>query len=251
MTLRIEQDTELVKTVQPRDGTSPALGWWRWRVWVEGEEEELGRIKWVRYQLHPTFPEPTRIVTDLNSKFALQSAGWGEFTIYAAVHFIDGSEQNFKHWLRLAARTTRPAHTLGGEAPKLYLAYAFADTHIAQAVGQALRARHVQVLDPHTEMEVGDDWAGRFGSSLDAADVAAVFISESAPPWWKDEVRRIQNKGIDLLPIVVVGTQPPELPQTLQQYGALQVKLDEDPTAISDRILQQMPALLAGGQDEE
>jgi hypothetical protein len=245
MALRIEQEAELVRTIQPRDSTS-RLGWWRWSVWVEGEEEELGQIEWVRYQLHPTFPKPTQIVTDRDSKFALQGSGWGEFTIYAAAHLADGSEQNLKHWLRLAGQPRVPtAHTLSGEAPKLFLAYAFADTHMAQAVGEALRASHVQVLDPNAKIEAGDRWRDSISGQLDAADVAAVFISTGSGTWLTDELRRIREKGIDLLPIVVMGTEAPEVPDDLVQYGPLQVKSGEDPTAIADRILQQMPALRA------
>jgi YEATS family/TIR domain len=246
MVLRIEQEAELVKTTQSREGTSP-LGWWHWRVWVEGGEEELARIEWVRYQLHPTFPNPTRIVADRHTKFELRSAGWGEFTIYAAVHLSDGSEQNFKHWLRLGRREASTAHTLGGGTPKLFLAYAFADTHVAQAVGEALRASQVEVLDPSAKIEFGEKWPNVISSSLDAADVAAVFISEGAGPWLLNEVRRIRENGIDLLPIIIESTNTPALPEDLSQYGALYVKSGENPADIANRILQQMPALRVSG----
>ena len=254
MALRIEQETELVKSIQSRDGASPR-GWWRWRVWVEGEEEELGRVEWVRYQLHQTFPNPTRVVTDRLSKFELQSSGWGEFTIYAAAHLADGSEQNFKHWLRLAGRprvtTASPTNTPRGDAPKIFLAYAFADTHLAQAVGAALRASNVQVLDPNSKTDIGDKWPDSISGTLEAADVAAVFISEGAAPSLLSEVKLLHEKDIDLLPIVVEGARAFQVPDNVRKHQALYVKSGEDPIEIANRILQQRPALRAGSPTKE
>ena len=64
--------------------------YWKWAVWLEGSDEELDAIKHVEYVLHPTFLNPVREVSDRGSKFRLQTAGWGTFTLHATVIFKDG-----------------------------------------------------------------------------------------------------------------------------------------------------------------
>src|SRR4051794_8520264 len=64
--------------------------WWKWSVWIEGNEDDLKRIEKVTYMLHRTFPNPVRTVTQRASGFRLNGSGWGEFTIHAVVVNADG-----------------------------------------------------------------------------------------------------------------------------------------------------------------
>lgn len=84
-----------------QDFTYEATDWWRWWVWIDGSEPELDRIDHVVYQLHPTFPEPVRTVSDRSTKFRLETAGWGEFTIYARAFTKDGKQVKLEHDLQL------------------------------------------------------------------------------------------------------------------------------------------------------
>lgn len=59
--------------------------WWEWWIWLDGPKEELDEIDRVVYMLHPTFPNPVRIVIDRETNFLLKTAGWGGFRIYAKV----------------------------------------------------------------------------------------------------------------------------------------------------------------------
>jgi transcription initiation factor IIF auxiliary subunit len=74
---------------------------WQWSVWLEGAKDELSKVRKVRYLLHPTFDPPTRWVDDRRSKFRLDCAGWGEFTIRADVFLADEEVLHLKHELRL------------------------------------------------------------------------------------------------------------------------------------------------------
>ncbi|HWY88437.1 MAG TPA: pYEATS domain-containing protein, partial [Gemmataceae bacterium] len=56
--------------------------WWKWSVWLAGSKDELDEIEAVEYILHATFVHPVRLITNRKTKFRLDSAGWGEFTIY-------------------------------------------------------------------------------------------------------------------------------------------------------------------------
>ncbi len=75
--------------------------WWEWSVWVDTSEDELNKIKFVEYTLHETFSNPVRIIKDRKTKFRLDSAGWGVFTIYAQAILQDGEKINMEHNLEL------------------------------------------------------------------------------------------------------------------------------------------------------
>jgi transcription initiation factor IIF auxiliary subunit len=82
--------------------------WWKWSVWVDGTEQELDQVDSVEYTLHPTFPRPVRKVSDRSSKFRLETAGWGVFTIYAKAVQRDGKETLLEHDLELQYPDGKP-----------------------------------------------------------------------------------------------------------------------------------------------
>ena len=75
--------------------------WYKWTVYMDEDGEKLASVKHVEYRLHDTFPNPIRFSKDVKSKFALSSAGWGEFTIFITVYLIDGQEVETTHRLNL------------------------------------------------------------------------------------------------------------------------------------------------------
>lgn len=77
--------------------------WFQWKVFVDAPPEELESIEEVKYTLHPTFTEPVQVRKDKSSKFALETSGWGEFTIQADIRFRDGRSETLTHWLNLGA----------------------------------------------------------------------------------------------------------------------------------------------------
>jgi hypothetical protein len=56
-----------------------------WCVFLDGRAEEIGDVLQIEYTLHPSFPDPVRIVDDAAHCFALQSQGWGVFQIRARI----------------------------------------------------------------------------------------------------------------------------------------------------------------------
>ena len=82
---------------------------WSWSVWIDGPDAELDQVEWVEWILHDTFPNPIVRVTQRQSKFRLNTDGWGEFEINAYVMAKDGRRQHLKHWLRLAESAQPPS----------------------------------------------------------------------------------------------------------------------------------------------
>jgi transcription initiation factor IIF auxiliary subunit len=76
--------------------------WYEWCIFVNEDRAIINAIDSVEYTLHPTFPDPIRLVKDKTSRFALFSAGWGEFLVNILVAFTDGSSLNTTHYLRFS-----------------------------------------------------------------------------------------------------------------------------------------------------
>ena len=75
--------------------------WWKWAVWIEGSEEALNEVEYVEWLLHPTFPNPVRMIKDRSQKFKLETGGWGVFPIHAKVRTKDGQYLKLSHHLQL------------------------------------------------------------------------------------------------------------------------------------------------------
>ncbi len=103
-TLSVEQKIKLANT-----STYTGPGRWDWTVFVVADQSALDSISHVQYTLHPTFPEPKRIVRTRENDFALSASGWGEFEIRARVLFKDSTVVAVEHWLNLEARSSRMA----------------------------------------------------------------------------------------------------------------------------------------------
>ncbi|PYX71224.1 MAG: hypothetical protein DMG72_17410 [Acidobacteria bacterium] len=75
--------------------------WYEWCVFVDSDREVVDRINAVEYKLHPTFPDPVRLITQKENRFALFSSGWGGFLLRTRVIFEDGSEEAGGYYLAL------------------------------------------------------------------------------------------------------------------------------------------------------
>jgi hypothetical protein len=214
--------------------------YWKWRVWLEGTDEELDQVRSVTYQLHSTFRNPTREVSDRNSKFAIKSAGWGEFTIYALVRFLNGKEVPMNHWLRLDETTARNPQPL-----RIFLSYNFSDSHIAQPIAKALVDLGVQVSDS-SAVKPGSSWPSALTKLIEEADVAVLLIGKSfSGSTWSDwEIRELQDHDVGILPVVMDDTIPNSFLEARSFAAPIRVKRSDDPMKSAQAIIQMMPKLL-------
>jgi len=93
--------TVKIQNYSRRIGRRGDFDWFQWKVFVDEDEETLAKIKEVEYLLHPTFPEPKRVVKDRGSAFSLESAGWGSFNMLVTVRYKDGREERTRYFLDL------------------------------------------------------------------------------------------------------------------------------------------------------
>ncbi len=76
---------------------------WNWTIFIKASQSTLDKIKCVEYTLHPTFPNPIRLVCDMGSytkAFPLSSNGWGTFTVAVKVLFKNGEVKTLSYPLK-------------------------------------------------------------------------------------------------------------------------------------------------------
>ncbi|MFX1566498.1 MAG: pYEATS domain-containing protein [Promethearchaeota archaeon] len=69
------------------------------RIYLDGPDPELNKVKKVDYLLHPTFRQRLHSSNDRNDKFAIRIWTWGMFTIHATIHYKDGKKEDREFFL--------------------------------------------------------------------------------------------------------------------------------------------------------
>jgi len=82
----------------------------RWTLYVRGpQDEDLSTfVEKIAFTLHPSFPDPVRVIT--TPPFEISETGWGEFEAGIRIFFRDNSEQpiDLFHQIRLYPPSTQP-----------------------------------------------------------------------------------------------------------------------------------------------
>jgi hypothetical protein len=230
---------------------------WNWSVWLEGPADELDRIESVDYMLHPTFRDPLRHITDRQSKFRLNSAGWGEFMIYLNIKHTDGRVAKRKHWLQLEypARSSKGGHVLGSE-PKpgsghlskpesgkpepqfVYLSSGVADTRFARVLERALKTQGIEILRFEDDIAPGLPWDVSLNSALDRAKSAIFVISDRPNAWMTREIEAVQMRNIPITS-VIVGSNV-EIPPLLSHRQSIHLKSGEEIEGAAPSIAERL-----------
>lgn len=187
--------------------------WWEWSVWLEGTDAELDNIDFVNYVLHPTFPNPVRTIKDRVSNFRLESAGWGQFTIYIKVFTKDKQEYELQHHLTLAfPEEEKPKDVV--QQPELFLSASVADFDFADLLQQELENEGIKVT--RADEIVSDlplDVA--INSELERADLAALIVSDNLSPQVAKFAKKITHHNLGSISVLV--NQKAEAPSILNK----------------------------------
>jgi transcription initiation factor IIF auxiliary subunit len=77
------------------------MDWYEWCIFSPDPAHDLEDVSEVEYQLHPSFPDPIRKMTNQEQRFALFSSGWGNFQIRIKVTYKSGATEETFHYLNL------------------------------------------------------------------------------------------------------------------------------------------------------
>jgi hypothetical protein len=223
-------------------------GWWRWAVWLTGDE--LAEVELVEYTLHPTFPDPHAVVQHRDSGFRIERTGWGEFRIYLKAHLRDGSIREFAHWLELGDEgdaeeaPKAPARSSAGEAPRsrslgprvsngdlelgaepagyrVYLSSSLADAELADTLRDQLREEGIDVASPY-DFVAGSPWEAGVGEIVRKADATVVLIDpERANLWTLREAELARDLGVPVIPVLLGAGDPGRLPGWMRDLKAI------------------------------
>ena len=185
-----------------QSSTPVGPGHWRWSVWLEGPAPELDGLDHVVYTLHSTFSEPVRVVHDRASAFRLDSSGWGEFDLHAALHHRDGRVDKLKHWLVLGTGdgTLAPDKgPRGEEGTRIYLSYGVADAATGHTVKELLGKEPgvmVTTSDELADVATGVPFERLIENQLRNASRAVFLVSHHPSPWLRREAEVAQSLGV-------------------------------------------------------
>lgn len=226
-----------------QEARSAGANRWEWSVWIEGAEAELDDIYEVEYTLHPTFPQPVRIVRERAEKFRLASAGWGEFEINAHAKLKDGSLQHLKHWLALdeAGGRQPPAKAMPKSRLKVFVSYAAADAALGNGIRNELAHRGFDALTADDVLEVGSSWQASMAAAIDEADVVVGIFSDATSRSVTREVHEATARNIEVLPILV-GDEV-RIPDWLRQTAVVHISQPSDIKFAVDSIVEKSKEL--------
>ena len=78
--------------------TYAGAGRWDWTIFLDADPDTLGRVAYVEYILHPTFPNPVRkVCKGPETRFSYSTNGWGTFTVKVKVEYKDSSVEMLSH----------------------------------------------------------------------------------------------------------------------------------------------------------
>jgi len=190
------------------DSVSKGEDWWGWSVWVEGPSEALDEIEAVTYRLHPTFPKPIRRVTDRDSKFRLQSAGWGEFSIQATVFTKSRDKLFLERWLQLGEETQLES-TSEQRPIKVYIAHGLVDAPLVHELTELLAAQGLEVIRIDRDLTPGQAIEEVLDTHLRAADAVIPIFSNPPNSWVLSEAEYALKLKRFVLPVVVEHSDAP------------------------------------------
>lgn len=223
MGLKIAQDSEYLGNDQ-----------WKWWVWLDGDDPPIDEVEAVEYHLHPTFPQPVRVVKDRPSRFRLDAVGWGVFALKARVQLRDGSKIGLTHMLELTyppdtdeppgeeAPTKAPTRSQpkSGAKRSVFLSAGSADSAVASQLRGSLIDQGVEVWSDE-DIEPGGLWNIEIEKALDSSDAVVAVVSDIPSKWMEREVDAATQRGTLVIP-VVVGADP-VLPAGLRETAQLRV----------------------------
>ncbi len=179
---------------------------WKWSVWLDGTSDELDKIQSVIYQLHSTFKNPIREISDRQSGFRIDSAGWGQFMIYITIKYHDGNEEKRKHWLQFNTEVSSTElegkfeEKFKNKPPTVFLSYSVADAIAAKIVREKLQAKGVSVLDV-SSLEVGENLSDGITNMIDQSDFGISIVSDISSEWVNQETQQMKENRLPVFQV--------------------------------------------------
>ena len=204
VTIRVKTQQVVIREAEREDDLP--IRRWRIELWLldsNGQETDADIISSCIYQLHPSFKNPTRCVTEC--PFALEENGWGEFNIKINCEFLDNSGK-FKI-----------NHLIEFEEDAYYVDYGvnipFYDTKIRETLGTRFK---LPPLLTETKIKTKlHPMLVRMLVALDEIEVTKVFKMILNDPIVQGEIERSDRHKPFYM---ILGQLPDELLNDIMEY---------------------------------
>lgn len=210
---------------------------WEWSAWIEADSQDMDEIKSVTWVLHPTFI-PSRIETeDRESKFRIDTSGWGTFMLRAELTLKN--EQGMKiirRMLRLHypdeadsvqvdinQAEKSPSPKVGGDT--VFLSYGSENESEAQIIGQTIKEMGVRVLNVNSVSTGLPIEAAIRKMIRESSAVVSIVGSDYASPYVLSESMIAQSEDRPVFTLLAKGDSLPEGMQRDRQF--LRVKTSD------------------------
>lgn len=134
--------------------------YWNWSAWIEATPNDLDQLESVVWILHPTF-SPSRVESrSRDTKFRLDTSGWGTFRLRAELHRPGKVLLLLSRTLRLTVPDDQEAISFTAPSfssvprkgssennPTIFLSYSSEDESQAQDIRQTMERLGTRVLD--------------------------------------------------------------------------------------------------------
>jgi hypothetical protein len=201
--------------------------YWDWAVWLDGSEELLKEVERVDYRLHPTFPQSNRSSSSAKTRFRIRSYGWGEFLLYATVHFKDGRSITLEHWLKLRD-SDGPS---GTPVKQVYLSHTAGDKRGAEAARKSLEAAGIDVRTSD-DLPNGVPWEIGLTNLISSSDAVVVLAPEDESRAVDTDIAIARDLKRTVYPVVLSGRSS-SLPREMDSIQQIQLK---EPGELGDAI---------------
>jgi hypothetical protein len=231
--------------------SSSSLGpsYWKWSVWLEGGNEELARISEVRYQLHPTFSEPVKVIKNRETKFRLDASGWGEFAIYATITQNDGSAVRLQHWLRFGEGAPSKDDLSGGisrqkaSRPQVFISHGATDSTFAGELHRALEERGMVVARLETLGASSKSPMDAIREVIEEVPVGIVLVSKQNSPWVVEEAKSLLDNNSLVIPVLLSSGSTP-LHKLLEGLQSVHLQEGAAVTDSAEQVADQTAIIL-------
>ena len=192
---------------------SNSKGYYKWAIWMEPGTSPLSEIASVEYLLHPTFKNRLRTVTDAETKFRLESKGWGEFLVEITVIKKSGEPLRLTHWLTLGDNHTtveEDAESPDFEGKNVYISYSKIDSRRAKML-ESLLTDLGMLVTSGSHYQAGVPIEEYIENSISSADFVVNIDSSRPTAWHQSELEFAHKKSKEVISVNdILNTEDPE-----------------------------------------
>jgi hypothetical protein len=149
----------------------PATSYYRWVLWLEGDDSDLDQVSSVRYILHPTFEREYAESSNRSDNFRIDARGWGSFYVDVRIRFNAGFEERISYFLDVRQFFRRRE----AERPKRYEASEISIEELSSAYEDGFRDfSNIRIFPSNSDDLIGVSLAGADFHESDFTDVSLI-----------------------------------------------------------------------------